>query len=55
MAAAYATLANGGSHGRATIVGRVRFPDGSVREFGQPTHTPVFSYGAYAATRCLTT
>jgi penicillin-binding protein 1A len=54
MADADATLANGGSHVRATVIGRVVFPDGSVRNFGNPRHIPVFTYGeAYAGTSVL--
>jgi penicillin-binding protein 1A len=54
MADAYGTVANGGSHVRPTVVGRVVFPDGSVRNFGNPPHTTVFPYGeAYAATSVL--
>ncbi|MGZ4311696.1 MAG: transglycosylase domain-containing protein [Solirubrobacteraceae bacterium] len=54
MADAYATLANGGNHVPATVIGRVVFPDGSVRNFGNPRHTPVFPYDeAYAGTSVL--
>jgi penicillin-binding protein 1A len=54
MADAYATLANGGSHVPPTIINKVVFPDGSVRNFGNPPHKPVFSDGeAYAATSVL--
>ena len=54
MADAYATLANGGSHVAPTIVNKVVFPDGSVRNFGNPPHKPVFTDGeAYAATSVL--
>ncbi len=49
MADAYSTLANGGSHVPATIVDRVVFPDGSVRNFGAPPHTSVFTDGEAAA------
>ncbi len=38
MADAYSTLANGGSHVPATIINKVVFPDGSVRNFGDPPH-----------------
>ncbi|HEX8974928.1 MAG TPA: transglycosylase domain-containing protein [Solirubrobacteraceae bacterium] len=54
MADAYATLANGGSHIPPTIIGKVVFPDGSVRNFGDPPHKQVFTDGeAYAATSVL--
>ncbi len=54
MADAYATLANGGSHVPATIINRIVFPDGSVRNFGNPAHKTVFTDGeAYAATNVL--
>jgi penicillin-binding protein 1A len=54
MADAYATLANGGSRVRATIINKVRFPDGSQRNFGDPRHRRVFPDGeAYAATSVL--
>ena len=54
MADAYSTLANGGSHVPATVIGRVVFPDGSVRNFGNPPHTTVFPYPeAYAGTSVL--
>jgi penicillin-binding protein 1A len=54
MADAYSTLADGGSHVPATVIGKVLFPDGSVRNFGNPPHTTVFPYGeAYAGTSVL--
>ncbi|MFL5865091.1 MAG: penicillin-binding transpeptidase domain-containing protein, partial [Solirubrobacteraceae bacterium] len=54
MADADATLSNGGSHVAATVIGKVVFPDGSVRDFGNPHHTPVFPYEeAYAGTSVL--
>jgi penicillin-binding protein 1A len=54
MADAYSTLANGGSHVPATIINKVVFPDGSVRNFGDPPHKRVFTDGeAYAATSVL--
>jgi penicillin-binding protein 1A len=54
MADAYSTLANRGSHVPVTIINNITFPDGSVRNFGNPPHTPVFSDGeAYAATNVL--
>ncbi|MDQ6836700.1 MAG: transglycosylase domain-containing protein, partial [Actinomycetota bacterium] len=54
MADAYATLANGGSHVPATIVNKIVFPDGSVRNFGRPTPKRVFTDGeASAATNVL--
>jgi penicillin-binding protein 1A len=54
MADAYATLANGGTHIPATIIDRIVFPDGSVRSFGNPPQTRVFSYGeAYEGTSVL--
>jgi penicillin-binding protein 1A len=54
MADAYATLANGGTHVPATIVNKVVFPDGSVRDFGHPAPTRVFPYDeAYEGTSIL--
>ncbi|MDQ6747924.1 MAG: penicillin-binding protein [Candidatus Dormibacteraeota bacterium] len=54
MANAYSTLANGGSHVPTTIINRITFPDGSVRDFGNPTHTRVFTDGeAATATNVL--
>jgi penicillin-binding protein 1A len=54
MADAYATMANGGSHVPATIIGKVAFPDGSSRNFGNATPTRVFPYDeAYAGTSVL--
>ncbi|MFZ0089122.1 MAG: transglycosylase domain-containing protein [Solirubrobacteraceae bacterium] len=54
MADAYATLANGGTHIPATIIGKVVFPDGSSTNFGNPKRTPVFPYDeAYAGTSVL--
>ena len=54
MADAYATLANGGSHVPATIIDKVDFPDGSSRNFGNPTPTRVFPYDeAYEGTSVL--
>jgi penicillin-binding protein 1A len=54
MADAYSTLANGGSHVPPTIINKVVFPDGSVRNFGDPPHKRVFTDGeAYAATTVL--
>jgi penicillin-binding protein 1A len=54
MADAYGTLANSGSHIPPTIINKVVFPDGSARNFGDPTHTRVFTDGeAYAATTVL--
>ena len=54
MADAYSTVANGGSHVPATIINKIRFPDGSVRDFGNPTPKEVFSDGeAYTATTVL--
>ena len=54
MADAYATLANGGLHAPATILGRVVFPDGSAQNLGNPAKTRVFTDGeAYAATQVL--
>jgi penicillin-binding protein 1A len=48
MSDAYATIANGGTHIPATIIGKVRFPDGSYRNFGDPHHTRVFTDGETA-------
>jgi penicillin-binding protein 1A len=54
MADAYATLANGGSHVPATIIGRVVFANGTARNFGDPAHTAVFPYDqAYEGTSVL--
>ena len=54
MADAYATLANGGSHVPTTIINTITFPDGSVRDFGNPPKTRVFTDGeAYAGTQTL--
>jgi penicillin-binding protein 1A len=54
MADAYATLANGGTHIPTTIIGKVVFPDGSVRNFGNPPQTRVFPYDeAYEGTSVL--
>jgi penicillin-binding protein 1A len=54
MADAYSTIANGGTHIPATIINKVVFPDGSYRNFGDPTHTTVFTDGeTYAATSVL--
>jgi penicillin-binding protein 1A len=54
MADAYATLANGGTHVPATIIDKVVFPDGSTRNFGDPTPTRVFPYDeAYEGTSVL--
>ena len=54
MADAYATLANGGLHVPTTIIDKVVFPDGSVRNFGNPTASRVFPYNeAYEGTSVL--
>ncbi len=54
MADAYSTLANGGSHVPATIINTITFPDGSVRDFGNPAKTRVFTDGeAYEGTQTL--
>jgi penicillin-binding protein 1A len=54
MADAYSTLANDGSHVPPTIISKIVFPDGSVRNFGDPTPKRVFTDGeAYAATSVL--
>jgi penicillin-binding protein 1A len=56
MADAYATLANGGSHLKATIINKVVFPDGSVDDFGAGRPTTVFPYDeTYAADQVLKT
>jgi penicillin-binding protein 1A len=56
MADAYATLANGGSHVAPTILTKVKFPDGSTINLGDPKHHRVFSDGeTYAATQVLKT
>jgi penicillin-binding protein 1A len=54
MADAYSTVANGGSHVPVTIINQIKFPDGSVRNFGNPTPTRVFTDGeAYTVTNVL--
>jgi penicillin-binding protein 1A len=54
MADAYSTVANGGSHVPVTIINTIQFPDGSVRNFGNPPHTRVFTDGeAYTVTNVL--
>jgi penicillin-binding protein 1A len=54
MADAYGTVANGGDHIPPTAVDKVVFPDGSTMNFGEPTHTQVFSYPeTYEATSVL--
>jgi penicillin-binding protein 1A len=54
MADAYSTIANGGVHIPTTIIGKVVFPDGSVRNFGNPTQTRVFPADeAYEGTSVL--
>jgi penicillin-binding protein 1A len=54
MADAYSTIANGGTHMAATAVGKVVFPDGSSRNFGNPRRTTVFPYNeAYEGTSVL--
>lgn len=56
MADAYGTLANGGTHIPATIIGKVVFPDGSSDNFGNPKRTTVFPYNqAYEGTQVLKT
>lgn len=56
MADAYATLANGGYHVSPTIITKVKFPDGSTVNLGDPKHTRIFSDGeTYAATQVLKT
>ncbi len=49
MADAYATLANGGSHVKATIINKVVFPDGSTRNFGDTPPKRVFTDGETTA------
>ena len=54
MADAYATIADGGTHHAPTIIGKVVFPDGSSRNFGDPKPTTVFPYNeTYAADTVL--
>ncbi|HET9104592.1 MAG TPA: transglycosylase domain-containing protein [Solirubrobacteraceae bacterium] len=54
MADAYSTLANGGSHVPATIINTITFPDGSVRDFGNPPRKRIFTDGeAYEGTKTL--
>jgi penicillin-binding protein 1A len=54
MADAYATIANGGVHITPTAISKVRFPDGSVTNLGDPPHKRVFTDGeASTATNVL--
>jgi penicillin-binding protein 1A len=54
MADAYATLANGGWHIPPTAITKVVFPDGSVKNLGDPRRKQVFTDGeAYAAIQVL--
>ncbi|MFZ0040487.1 MAG: transglycosylase domain-containing protein, partial [Solirubrobacteraceae bacterium] len=54
MADAYGTIANGGTHIAPTIINKVKFPDGSVANFGDPKHTTVFPYNeTYTADNVL--
>jgi penicillin-binding protein 1A len=54
MADAYATIADGGVHHRATIIDRIVWPDGHVRYFGSSPGTRVFPYNqTYAADEVL--
>ena len=54
MADAYATIANGGVHHRATIIDKIVWPDGHARYFGNSKGTRVFTYGqTYAADQVL--
>ncbi|MHB8658777.1 MAG: transglycosylase domain-containing protein [Solirubrobacteraceae bacterium] len=56
MADGYATLASGGYHLSPTIISKVVFPDGSVRDLGDPSKQRVFTDGeAYAADQVLKT
>jgi penicillin-binding protein 1A len=54
MADAYATLADGGIHHKATAVSRVEFPDGKVDDFEKESGERVLTTGqAYDVTRIL--
>jgi penicillin-binding protein 1A len=54
MADAYGTVANGGYHVDPTVILKVQYPDGTVKDFGSPARTQVFTAGeAYAATQVL--
>jgi penicillin-binding protein 1A len=54
MADAYATIADGGVHHRATIIDKIVWPDGHVRYFGNSQGTRVFPYAqTYAADQVL--
>jgi penicillin-binding protein 1A len=54
MADAYATIADGGVHHRATIIDKIVWPDGHVRYFGASKGTQVFPYAqTYAADQVL--
>jgi penicillin-binding protein 1A len=54
MADAYATIADGGVHHKATIIDKVVFPDGRTLNFGSSPGTRVFPYNqTYAATQVL--
>ncbi len=54
MADAYATIADGGVHHRATIINKIVFPNGRTLNFGSSKGQRVFpSNQAYAATQVL--
>jgi penicillin-binding protein 1A len=54
MADAYATIADGGVQHPPTIINKIIFPDGSVRDFGNSKGHRVFSYAeTYAADQVL--
>jgi len=54
MADAYATIADGGVHHKPTIISKIIFPDGSVRNFGNSKGHRVFSYAqTYVADQVL--
>jgi penicillin-binding protein 1A len=49
MSDAYATIANGGYHITPTAITKVAFPDGAVKNLGDPPRTQVFTDGEAAA------
>jgi penicillin-binding protein 1A len=54
MADAYATIADGGVHHKATIIDKIVFPNGRTLNFGDRPGTRVFPYNqTYAATQVL--
>ena len=54
MADAYATIADGGIHHKATIIDKIVFPNGRTLDFGDSPGTRVFPYNqTYEATQVL--